>query len=239
MCVDGGQPLQPLQGHHGDVVSTCCRCGCRCRFCCCRCCCCLLHFSHLSFPMLQLLHRPICTKEQAAANRDHATLNPGRSKVLFCLQMAEHGADETSANSAQADPSRSNPADEGDDCCPICSDAMTSPCRTACGHVFCSACLVHTFKMKCPWNRGPCPLCRAAASLYSSINTQTGQPLEAPDVTTIFGSVYLQGGSMGVASCAPPPTLVRRAILCIKRAPFRYHFESPDLCFIRFRGLGF
>jgi len=134
------------------------------------------------------------------------------------LQMADHGADESAANSSDSDPSRSNPPDEVDDCCPICSDTMTSPSRTACGHVFCSACLVHAFQMKRPWNRGPCPLCRAAASVYSTVSIRTGEPLEVPEVTTIFGSVYLQGD--GTRHSDSPD--------------LRYHFESHDLCYISY-----
>ncbi len=104
-------------------------------------------------------------------------------------------------NPSHCDPAPSLSAlDDADDCCPVCSDPMEPPCRTACGHMFCCSCLIQSFKMKRPWNRGSCPLCRRAASLYSTFNTRTGEPLQLPEVTTVFGSVYVQNGVMGVAS---------------------------------------
>jgi hypothetical protein len=102
------------------------------------------------------------------------------------------------------DSSKMDSSDEGGDCCPICSDIMRSPCLTACGHTFCSACLVQSFKMNRPWNRGPCPICRSAVSVYSTKSMITGDSIEVPAVSTIFGSEYLQSGRPGVASCVVP-----------------------------------
>ncbi len=96
--------------------------------------------------------------------------------------------------------SMSGAVEDHDEFCPICSDTMHSPCITTCGHRFCSHCLVQSLRMNRPWNRGPCPICRSAVSVHTTIDALTGHCLEEPVATTIFGSTYLQGGRLGVAS---------------------------------------
>jgi len=101
-----------------------------------------------------------------------------------------------------------------DESCAICfEDPPLDPCRTTCSHIFCSACLLQAFKTDGMWNRGKCPLCRERISIYSTTMVATGEPLGVPEVTTIFGSAYLQGGSVGVAS---------------------YHFDAPDDAYISY-----
>ena len=102
---------------------------------------------------------------------------------------------------------------EDADVCPFCLDPPVAPCRTSCAHLFCTACLVRAFRSKPAWNRGQCPLCRKPASVYTARDVATGAPLALPDVDTIFGSVYLQGGQSGVAS---------------------YHFDGPEDCYISY-----
>jgi hypothetical protein len=115
--------------------------------------------------------------------------------------MSESGGNDGANDDAMtSDYSECIEPDERGDCCPICSEDMRSPCRTACGHMFCSSCLVRSFEMKRPRNRGPCPMCRTAASVYTTISIQTGESLVVPEFTSIFGGVYLQGGREGVAS---------------------------------------
>ena len=96
------------------------------------------------------------------------------------------------------------------DCCPICLADYRAPCRTPCGHVYCAECLLSTLHS---WGAGKCPLCRQGVSVYSTIGVADDVPLRMPDVSTIFGLVFVQGGHAGVAS---------------------YHFASPDDCWISY-----
>ena len=97
--------------------------------------------------------------------------------------------------------------------CAVCLGELVRPCRTACGHSYCAECLRSTFKSRRPWNRGRCPLCRAAVSLYDTVDADGGAPLATPAVATIFGSAFLQNGRPGVAA---------------------YHFDGPDDCYISY-----
>lgn len=72
---------------------------------------------------------------------------------------------------------------------------------------------MQTLQSHPPWNRGKCPLCRAEVSLYSTMDLAAEAPLGILDVDTIFGCVYLQGGSIGQAS---------------------YHFDAPDNVYISY-----
>ena len=97
--------------------------------------------------------------------------------------------------------------------CAVCLNERVDPCRTSCGHFFCEECLRSSLKLRPPWNRGRCPLCRAAVSLYDTVKSDLTTPLEKPAVDTIFGSAFLQNGRPGVAA---------------------YHFDGPDDCYISY-----
>ncbi len=97
--------------------------------------------------------------------------------------------------------------------CAVCLADYVQPCRTPCGHVYCRDCLRATLKSRPPWNRGACPLCRSAVSVYNTVDIASGEALETPSRTTIFGESYLQHGEKGVAS---------------------YHFPAPDDCYISY-----
>ncbi len=123
---------------------------------------------------------------------------------FFCNMDDFGNACDESSGLLSGGHSMSGAVEDHDEFCPICSDTMLSPCITTCGHRFCSHCLVQSLRMKRPWNRGPCPICRSAVSVHSTLNALTGQCLEEPVATTIFGSTYLQGGRLGVASYDVP-----------------------------------
>lgn len=57
-------------------------------------------------------------------------------------------------------------------------------------------------------------MCRAPASLHNTRYVASGEVLMAPPVNTIYGSIYLQLGDLGVAS---------------------YHFDEPDRCYISYQ----
>jgi hypothetical protein len=100
--------------------------------------------------------------------------------------------------------------------CPICMCELVDACRTSCGHVFCSGCLAQAaFPAETPGLHvaAKCPLCRGPISLFSTVSVGTEVPLKQPAVSTIFGSVYLQGGVPGIAA---------------------YHFDAPDDCYISY-----
>ena len=62
--------------------------------------------------------------------------------------------------------------------CAVCLADYVQPCRTPCGHVYCRDCLRATLKARPPWNRGACPLCRSAVSVYNTVDIQSGEALE-------------------------------------------------------------
>jgi len=128
---------------------------------------------------------------------------------------AEAAADASNNNVESDPPSTSTiPAADAAETCSICLDEPPSaPCKTKCGHIFCRDCFLQTLKRDRPWNRGKCPLCRAVVTVYSTLDLASDAPLGVPDVDTIFGSVYLQGGSIGQAS---------------------YHFDAPDHVYISY-----
>ena len=100
--------------------------------------------------------------------------------------------------------------------CPLCFNDITSAdeaCRTVCNHVFCTECLLKTLSCQTPVTHGSCPLCRGPVSLYTTVTLSSDEPLRKPDVCTIFGSVYMQGRTVGVAS---------------------YHFDSETDCYISY-----
>ena len=79
--------------------------------------------------------------------------------------------------------------------------------------MYCRDCLRATLRSRPPWNRGACPLCRRAVSVYNTVDMASGSALETPSRATIFGESYLQHGDKGVAS---------------------YHFLAPDDCYISY-----
>lgn len=108
----------------------------------------------------------------------------------------------------------SNPVDisAGAPECPICMGEFVAPCRTTCGHLFCTDCLQASFPAETPSGTSRCPLCRSTISLYTTEAIDTGIALKQPK--PFYGHcVYLQAGKPGVAS---------------------YHFDSPDDCYISY-----
>lgn len=66
--------------------------------------------------------------------------------------------------------------------------------------------------MRAPEWSGSCPLCRCHVSVYS-LRDASGGPLVTPQVSSPFGSVFVQSGGLGVAS---------------------YHFNAEDDCYISY-----
>eukprot|EP00733_Pompholyxophrys_punicea_P000374 Pompholyxophrys_punicea_v1_NODE_101_length_3479_cov_7.724007.p2 type:complete len:180 gc:universal NODE_101_length_3479_cov_7.724007:2176-1637(-) len=69
---------------------------------------------------------------------------------------------------------------------------MTECCRTPCAHYFCRSCITKVLH-----NSQFCPYCRQKISIFSVILVATDQPLKLP---TIYGSIYVQGDTLGLAS---------------------------------------
>jgi len=98
--------------------------------------------------------------------------------------------------------------------CPICMCDMDEPCKTTCGHTFCGKCLQLSFPPEVSGaGASKCPLCRGNISLFATIDVETGEPLKKAAVSTLFGTVFLQGGAAGMAA---------------------YHFDAPDDCYISY-----
>lgn len=71
---------------------------------------------------------------------------------------------------------------------------------------------MRVLEMHPPAWRGECPLCRQAVSLYS-LKDAAGVALSVPDVSSLYGCIFIQMGQLGLAS---------------------YHFESEDNCYISY-----
>ncbi|XP_051117967.1 uncharacterized protein LOC127242460 isoform X2 [Andrographis paniculata] len=64
-----------------------------------------------------------------------------------------------------------------DDCCPICFDEFRFPCRTSCGHWFCSNCIWELWRYSTSVKPCKCPMCNCVVAklvLDSSVLSQTG-----------------------------------------------------------------
>lgn len=66
--------------------------------------------------------------------------------------------------------------------------------------------------MRPPEWSGTCPLCRAHTSVFN-LRDAGGSLLAEPETTTLFGCVFVQGGTLGLAS---------------------YHFDAPEDCYISY-----
>ena len=98
--------------------------------------------------------------------------------------------------------------------CPVClaSHSLQDLVLTKCEHKFCKSCVAHLLG-----GAATCPLCRQPITPYDTTRLSTGRPLAEPP-TTIFGGVYVQCNTVGLASyhfsheesyisyCAAPPT---------------------------------
>lgn len=135
---------------------------------------------------------------------------PVRRRACVCV-----GREKRHAQKAEDDHLHmSNPVDisAGAPECPICMGEFVAPCRTTCGHLFCTDCLQASFPAETPSGTSRCPLCRSTISLYTTEAIDTGIALKQPK--PFYGHcVYLQAGKPGVAS---------------------YHFDSPDDCYISY-----
>ena len=81
--------------------------------------------------------------------------------------------------------------------CPVClaSHPLRDLLLTKCEHKFCKSCVGNILKAA----DATCPLCRQEITPYDTTRLSTGQAL-AERPKTIFGGVYIQGGTLGLAS---------------------------------------
>jgi len=96
--------------------------------------------------------------------------------------------------------------------CAVCLGFISEGCRTPCQHRFCRSCILKVLETKPPEWSGECPICRAKVSIYN-LRDETGSFLAQPDTRSLYGCVFVQSGTLGVAS---------------------YHFDAPDNCYISY-----
>ena len=96
--------------------------------------------------------------------------------------------------------------------CPVCRSNFNQKCITPCSHEFCKDCIIqsiqHSLRNR---NRTVCPLCRTDINVHNI--KMNGVPLIERQAKTIFGSVYVQSFTLGLAS---------------------YHFDSEGDCYISY-----
>ena len=80
--------------------------------------------------------------------------------------------------------------------CPICLETHlnTTVAETTCGHKFCKPCVIRLLKTSFK-----CPVCRHRVSVFDTTWVGSRKMLMEP-LSTIFDSIYVQGGTKGVAS---------------------------------------
>lgn len=120
--------------------------------------------------------------------------------------MADGGPNDVSCNAM---------ADCGLSECPICfvETASTECCRTPCHHVFCVDCFTRVLRNNNSSTCGSCPMCRKPVSLFSTLLLHTREPLRAPAVDSIVGSVYVHSGGEDIGS---------------------YHFDTLEAPYMRY-----
>ena len=81
--------------------------------------------------------------------------------------------------------------------CPVClaSLPLKDLLLTKCEHKFCNSCVRSLLKEA----EATCPLCRQVITPYDTTRISTGRALAEPP-TTIYGGVYIQAGTVGLAS---------------------------------------
>lgn len=82
--------------------------------------------------------------------------------------------------------------------CPVCLAVQSTEdlLKTKCDHRFCRSCVIELLKGSLTSN---CPICRQRISAFDTTRISTGQAL-AERPTTIFGGVYVQCDTEGLAS---------------------------------------
>jgi len=105
--------------------------------------------------------------------------------------------------------------EQDEDVCAVCLEPYDQACISWCSHTFCRTCILKTLVHRKPSSAvaSSCPLCRKSLSVYTLRDRESGQMLAAPQATSIFGLVFTQQSSLGVAS---------------------YHFDSPKDCYISY-----
>ncbi|CAK0847296.1 unnamed protein product, partial [Prorocentrum cordatum] len=96
--------------------------------------------------------------------------------------------------------------------CSVCLGELEDACSAPCGHAFCRRCILGVLRSSPPEWSGLCPLCREYTSVFN-LRSSDGQRLVAPRAEAPWGSVFVQGGGIGVAS---------------------YHFDAEDDCYISY-----
>ena len=89
--------------------------------------------------------------------------------------------------------------EEGDNNCPICLSAYLNEnkAETECGHSFCRGCILDLLKSSPRQGFAKCPYCRQVVSVF---DVMCGGSTLCERLNTIFGGVYVQGNTVGLAS---------------------------------------
>ena len=105
--------------------------------------------------------------------------------------------------------------------CPICLTLhpLQNLLQTKCDHKFCRSCVASLFKDEL---RSVCPLCRRTVTPYDTVRISTQRAL-AEQPTTIYGGVYVQAGTVGLASYHFSP---EESYICYSAAPTTWRLDD-------------
>ncbi|KAL9674158.1 hypothetical protein QQ045_030428 [Rhodiola kirilowii] len=103
------------------------------------------------------------------------------------------------------------------DCCPICFDDFTVPCRSNCDHWFCASCILEFWHFGASLKPCKCPFCsRRITSLSPEVTLLSSKDLETARVlknVDKYNSLYVGGVSGLIMKVLTLPSVSKRCLL--------------------------
>uniref|UniRef100_A0A7N0UDZ5 RING-type domain-containing protein n=1 Tax=Kalanchoe fedtschenkoi TaxID=63787 RepID=A0A7N0UDZ5_KALFE len=127
------------------------------------------------------------------------------------------------------------------DCCPICFDDFSVPCRSNCDHWFCATCILEFWHYGASLKPCKCPFCLRSitslspeATLLSSKNLEVSRVLKNVDK---YNSLYAGGASGMIMKVRTLPSVIKRCLLDMSDPTRRDYYYCIVRCIALFLSL--